>query len=81
MAKKREKVDFRTPLERKREETRESIIADFRAMWEETAGAVKPGRIINHLAREYDYSANGIVKMLKSAGIYRTNAGEPIIKI
>ena len=80
MEKKNEKIDLRTPFQKKRDEMQAGIIADFKAMYK-SAPDTPPWRIINILATRYCYSEVGVFHLLKRKGIYRSHAGKAIITI
>lgn len=69
-------IDLLTPIERKRKERNESIIAEFKELMQEfRAKGYKPYRVFQALAKKYGMTTPGVRFVLVSAGVY-TSADE-----
>ena len=69
-------IDLLTPIERKRKERNESIIAEFKELMPEfRAKGYKPYRVFQALAKKYGMTTPGVRFVLVGAGVY-TSADE-----
>lgn len=69
-------IDLLTPIERKRKERNESIIAEFKELMPELrAKGYKPYRVFQALAKKYGMTTPGVRFVLVDAGVY-TSADE-----
>lgn len=69
-------IDLMTPIERKRKERNESIIAEFKELMPELrAKGFKPYRVFQALAKKHGMTIPGIRFVLVAAGVY-TSADE-----
>lgn len=66
-------IDFMTPMERKRKERNEAIIAEFKELAPKlTAQGTKPYRILRALAEKHGITTSGVRFILVEAGVYET---------
>ena len=66
-------IDLMTPMERKRKERNEAIIAEFKELAPKlTAQGKKPYRILRALAEKHGITTSGVRFILVDAGVYET---------
>jgi hypothetical protein len=66
-------IDLMTPMERKRKERNEAIIAEFKELAPTlTAQGYKPYRIMQALAKKFGITTPGVRFVLVKAGVYET---------
>lgn len=66
-------IDLMTPMEKKRKERNETIIAEFKELAPKlTAQGYKPYRIMQALAKKFGITTPGVRFVLVEAGVYTT---------
>lgn len=66
-------IDLMTPMERKRKERNESIIAEFKELAPKLASqGKKPYRLLRALAEKHGITTSGVRFILVGAGCYTT---------
>lgn len=72
------KIDFRTPFQKKREETRAEVCKRYQKVMEDAPNGTSRNRVITVVAYQLGMTPQGVKNILVRKGLYKKgNSGRP----